>query len=141
MAVSETILTKTAGGVVLNSKGLVLVVNQNNNSWSLPKGHIDPGETVLEAAKREIYEESGVGRLELIKEIGSYERYKIALDGGDDLSELKVITLFLFNTDVKELSPHDPANPEARWVDKDKVANLLTHYKDKEYFESIIANF
>ena len=140
MVVSETILTKTAGGVVLNSQGQVLVVNQNHNSWSLPKGHVDPGETALEAARREIYEESGVGNLELIKELGSYERYKIALDGGDDLTELKVITLFLFNTDVKELNPQDPANPEARWVDKEKVVDLLTHYKDKVFFESIITN-
>ena len=44
---------------------------------------------------------------------------------------------FLFLTDEEELKPVDPGNPEARWVEKDKVADLLTHYKDKEFFLSI----
>ena len=40
-------------GIVLNINKQVLVVNQNHDSWSLPKGHVDPGETAFEAAKRE----------------------------------------------------------------------------------------
>ena len=43
-----------ATGVVVNKKGEVVVVNQNHNSWSLPKGHIEKGEDPLAAAKREI---------------------------------------------------------------------------------------
>jgi len=132
--------TKGAGGVVLNTKGQVLVVNQHGITWSLPKGHIDEGEDELTSAKREIYEESGIpiAKLELIKELGSYERYKISLDGGDDLSEQKTITMFLFKTDQEKLKPIDPENPEARWVEKDKVADILTHRKDKEFFLKVI---
>ena len=130
--------TFTAGGIVLNKDGLVLVVSQNGNSWSLPKGHIDEGEDKLQAAIREIYEESGISELKLIKEFDSYERYRIGLDGGEDKSELKVIFMFLFKTNQEVLKPIDPANPEAVWVKKEKVAELLTHKKDKEFFLSII---
>ncbi len=130
--------TLTAGGVVLNKKGQVLVVNQNNNSWSLPKGHIDPGESDLEAAKREVYEESGISDLKFIKELGRYERYRIGLNDSDDKSELKKIVMFLFTTIQEELKPIDPGNPEARWVEKNKVADLLTHRKDKEFFLSVM---
>ncbi|MBI3591544.1 MAG: NUDIX domain-containing protein [Candidatus Melainabacteria bacterium] len=130
--------TETAGGVVVNEKGLVLVVNQNNNSWSLPKGHVDEGETKLEAAVREIYEESGVRNLEFIKELGNYERFRIGLDGGEDKSELKKIYMFLFKTKQEALKPLDPTNPEARWIKKEKVAELLTHKKDKEFFLSVM---
>jgi 8-oxo-dGTP diphosphatase len=124
--------TRSAGGVVLNGAGEVLIVNQYGVSWSFPKGHIDQGEDALTAAKREIHEESGVSRLEYVGDLGSYERY-----GGKDLKEWKEITLFLFNTDQHELKPIDPNNPEARWVHKDKVLDLLTHPKDKEFFSSI----
>jgi 8-oxo-dGTP pyrophosphatase MutT (NUDIX family) len=130
--------TYSAGGVVLNKDGLVLVVNQNGNSWSLPKGHIDPGEEKLEAAIREIYEESGIKNLDLIKELESYERYRIGMDGGEDRSETKTIYMFLFTTEEEKLEPLDPGNPEARWVEKEKVAELLTHKKDKEFFLKII---
>src|SRR6202047_3758810 len=129
--------TRSAGGVVTNDEGEILVVSQRGTSWSLPKGHIDPGENALVAAKREIYEESGIRDLELIRELGTYERHKIGVDGGDDRSELKVITMFLFRTSEKSLKPVDPDNPEARWVEKGKVVLLLTHEKDKEFFRRV----
>ncbi|MFH1325302.1 MAG: NUDIX domain-containing protein [archaeon] len=130
--------TQSAGGVVVNKEGLFLIVNQNRKSWSLPKGHIDKGESALEAAKREIYEESGVNNLELLEELGSYERYKIALDKKDDFSELKKIFMFLFQTEQSKLSPVDPMNPEARWCRKEEIVNLLTHQKDKDFFLSVV---
>ncbi len=138
MLPKKAAVTQSSGGVVVNPKGLILVVNQNGNSWSLPKGHLDEGESALEAAKREIYEESGVQKLQLIKELGSYERPKISLQGGDDVSEIKRITLFLFKTTQTILRPVDPDNPEARWVEVSDVTDLLTHAKDKEFFLSIV---
>jgi ADP-ribose pyrophosphatase YjhB (NUDIX family) len=129
--------TRSAGGVVTNGEGEVLVVSQHGTSWSLPKGHIDPGESALVAAKREIYEESGIRELEFVRELGTYERHKIGVDGGDDPSELKVITMFLFRTGETSLRPVDAENPEARWVEKSKVAGLLTHEKDKEFFRGV----
>lgn len=131
--------TESAGGVVLNAKNEVLVVSQHGVSWSLPKGHIDPGEDTLAAAKREIYEESGITQLELVKELGFYERHRIGKRADhEDRTELKKMHFFLFRTRQTELKPVDPHNPEARWVPKRRVAELLTHKKDKEFFQSIV---
>jgi len=132
---SNTKKTKSTGGVVVNNNGEVLVVNQWGKSWSLPKGHIDSGEDMISAAKREIYEESGIKEenLEFIKELGNYKRYK----SGNDKSELKHIFMFLFKTNQTDLEPIDPHNPEARWIKKEKVADLLTIQKDKEFFKKI----
>lgn len=127
--------THSAGGIVLSPSGDVLVVNQNGDSWSLPKGHVDPDETPKEAAVREIAEESGITQLTLVRELETYERYLIGIDGQDDTSERKSITMFLFRTDQVQLAPTDPHNPEARWVKPDAVADLLTHPKDKAFFE------
>jgi ADP-ribose pyrophosphatase YjhB (NUDIX family) len=129
--------TRSAGGVVINDDGDVLVVSQRGTSWSLPKGHIDDGESAVVAARREIYEETGIRDLELIRELGTYERYKIGVDGGDDRSEMKEITMFLFRTSEKSLRPVDPDNPEAKWVERSKVAPLLTHERDKQFFRGV----
>ena len=134
----ETKQTQTGGGVVVNKDGLILVVSQRNNyTWSLPKGHVEDGENAIDAAKREIYEESGINELEYLSDLGSYQRYKMGREQEDDTSEMKTIHMFLFKTEQTELKPIDPENPEARWVEKDKVADLLTHSKDKEFFLSI----
>ncbi len=129
--------TKSAGGVVMNTKGEVLVVSQHGTSWSLPKGHLEEGESAMAAALREIQEESGVSQLEFVREFGSYQRPKIGKFGGDDESEMKTITMFLFKTNETSLKPIDSENPEARWVKVEDVSNLLTHPKDKEFFERV----
>ena len=50
---------------------------------------------------------------------------------------MKNIYMFLFSTEQEVLHPRDPENPEARWIDKKKVARMLTHKKDKEFFLKI----
>ncbi len=130
--------TESAGGVVVNADGKVLVVNQHGDSWSLPKGHIEHGEDAMNAAMREISEERGIKTLTLVKVLPSYKRFRIALGGGEDTSEQKTIHMFLFRTEEETLLPTDPENPEARWVEKSKVSDLLTHQKDKDFFHKIL---
>ena len=132
------IQTESAGGVVLNGAGQVLVVNQKGTSWSLPKGHVEEGEDALAAARREIFEEAGVSQLEYAGECGRYTRYKLGPDGGEDTSELKTIHMFLFTTKQAVLSPTDGDNPEARWVEREEAAGFLTHPKDREFFLSVL---
>lgn len=129
-----------AGGVVVGLDNKIVVVNQNGNSWSLPKGSLETGEDELAGAKREIYEETGIQpeKLKLIKKLGSYKRYSLGKNGQEeDKSVMGVRHFYLFITKQTELCPLDPENPVALWVNKDDVANLLTHPKDKEFFESI----
>jgi 8-oxo-dGTP pyrophosphatase MutT (NUDIX family) len=126
--------TESAGGIVINKRGLVLVVSQHGTSWSLPKGHIEAGEDRMAAARREIYEETGISELEIVDELGSYERYKLSQTGGEDRSELKTIHMFLFKTEQDALAPIDPENPEALWINSAEVASLLTHPKDREFY-------
>lgn len=131
-------VTESAGGIVVNSLNEIAVVSQRGDSWSLPKGHVDPGETPREAAEREVREETGIVQLVFARELGVYERYKIGKEGnGEDQSELKRIHMFLFRTTQQALAPEDSMNPEARWVPIEKVAELLTHSKDKEFFEGV----
>ncbi len=124
----------SAGGLVL-SRGRVLVVRQLHNTWSLPKGHLEPGETPLEAAKREILEESGIRTLTFIRPLGSYTRYQIGLDGKDDMSKKKHIIMFLFTTTQTKLRPQDPATPEAVWLPPAKAVARLTHPKDRAFLK------
>lgn len=131
-----------AGGVVLNANSEVAVVQQGDGiskSFSLPKGHIEEGETPLDAARREITEETGLEKLTLIKKLGTYQRHPIAKDARFEKKDtLNSYTFFLFTTLDEILKPRDPENPQAVWMKKEDVVNTLTHPKDKEFFLSII---
>lgn len=110
---------------------------KGNLTWSLPKGHQDEGEELIDTAKREIYEETGLKDITFLSEFGFYERFRTSFGGGNDESELKKIYMYYFTTTENDLNPIDDFNPEARWVTIDKVAELLTHEKDKEFFNGV----
>lgn len=131
-------MIQIAGGIVCNPALGIVVVNQNNDSWSFPKGHLEIGETPLDAAIREIEEEASIPKekLRLIRPLLTYERSQIKL-ALEQPTEMRHITLYLFQTDCIDLSPRDVENPEARWVHIDEVSSLLTHPKDKEFYSTI----
>ena len=130
-------VTVSTGGVVINEQRMILVVNQNGTSWSLPKGHVNLGEGPLQAAIREIMEEAGISDLHFLCPLGAYGRFKLGKNTGEDKQEWKVLLFFLFKTKQNELNPKDPHHPQARWVHPDEVEALLTHPKDKAFYKSI----
>lgn len=57
-----------AGGLVFNEKDQLLLILRQGK-WDLPKGKVDKGETVEEAAVREVKEECGIEKLEILEPI------------------------------------------------------------------------
>jgi len=134
-------MRESAGGIIKGPDGRVILVQQNGVSWSFPKGGVEEGETQLEAAIREITEETGLTEIECIRELGSYERYSIGKDGVGENKEwgLQKKTLFLFITHEQEL-PHRNPDEEitgVRWASLDEAYELLTHPRDKEFLKSV----
>ncbi len=130
---------ESAGGVIVGPDGRVVVVEQNGNSWSFPKGGVETGETARQAAEREIYEESGVTELTYVADLGSYERYSLGKDGKEEQIDQGLVkrTYFLYTTAQTELMPHDPESTQARFATIEEAIVLLTHPKDKEFLASV----
>ncbi len=61
-------LIKAAGGVVKNENEEILMIFRRAK-WDLPKGKLDEGETIEQCAKREVQEETGLKKLQIIKPI------------------------------------------------------------------------
>src|SRR5215831_5828190 len=66
----------SAGGAVIDDRGRIALVRQRDRRgrwrWTLPKGRMDPGETVEVTALREVYEESGL-RARILRPITLHE--------------------------------------------------------------------
>ena len=63
-----SIIIQAGGGVIKNEKNQVLLIYRRKK-WDLPKGKLDPGETLEECAIREVKEETGLQSVELIKKL------------------------------------------------------------------------
>ncbi len=129
----------SSGGIVLGPDGRLVIVEQHGNSWSFPKGGLEEGESELEAAVREIREETGISELSCVRALGSYDRYSIGKDGKSEMTELglRTRTFFLFRTPQTALTPEDGEVTEARWTTVEEALTLLTHPADRAFLESV----
>ena len=80
-SIQEIVREPTAGGVIFrrNQKNEVeiLLIQDSKDRWTIPKGHIEEGETAQETAKREIGEEAGLHNVEIIGWLGKINfRYR-----------------------------------------------------------------
>jgi len=130
-------LVLAAGGVVVDRRAgeeRVLVVHRPAyDDWSLPKGHVDSGESPAAAAVREVTEETGV-EVRIIRELDPTE-YPIG-------SRMKQVRWFLMERTPDTADPAertaDEEVDEAAWWDADVAVRLLTHPADRELVLSAI---
>ena len=101
---------------------------------ALPKGHIDPGETALQAAEREVREETGVV-VELIRELGEV-RYWYRRDGR---TIGKTVAFYLFEYEGGDVSDHDDEVEDVRWVGLEEAQRTLTYDGERKVVERAIA--
>jgi diadenosine hexaphosphate hydrolase (ATP-forming) len=125
-------IVEGAGGVVFNKAGLVLVLGHRNGTWVFPKGHIDPGETHIVAAIREVEEESGVLSICLDERITYQTRYK------NVRKEERVITWFLLTSNAEDVILREATFPKGGFYSKEKVHKKLTFDEDKALLEFMI---
>jgi 8-oxo-dGTP pyrophosphatase MutT (NUDIX family) len=116
----------SAGGLVLDAGLAVPVIARRGRRgdlrWSLPKGHIEPGESAAQAAVREITEETGiVGRI--LREIGSIDFYFIA----DRRRVHKTVHHFLLEYVAGELCADDHEVAVVEWVPLEGLPNRLAY--------------
>lgn len=73
--IQEIVREPTSGGIVFrltkDKKDIeVLLIQDSKNRWTIPKGHIEPGETAKQTAIREIGEEAGLHHLQVLTWLG-----------------------------------------------------------------------
>jgi ADP-ribose pyrophosphatase YjhB (NUDIX family) len=129
-SISERETDFSAGGLVVRGDEVVVIVPahsaMHHEVLALPKGHPDPGETPLQAAAREVREETGV-EVEPIRQLGeidyTYER------AGREV--YKRVAFYLFAYRGGELS-HDHEIADVLWMPLEEAARTLTHAGERE---------
>jgi 8-oxo-dGTP pyrophosphatase MutT (NUDIX family) len=122
---------RAAGGIVhRDGEGgieVLIVHRPKYQDWSLPKGKLDPGESLEEAALREVQEETG-WRCRLGDHVGKNE-YR------DRHGRSKRVDWWLMEPLDGRFEPNKEVD-EIRWVPVDRARELLTHDDDYRMIEA-----
>jgi len=129
----------SAGGVVLRGEEVAVIVPKRRAAdgkrvLALPKGHVDPGETALEAAEREVREEAGVIG-EPVRQLGE-ARYQYRRDGRQIE---KTVSFYLFRYLKGSIEDHDDEVEEASWLPLAEAQRKLTYEAEREIVRSALA--
>ncbi len=111
-----------AGGLVERSDDKFLFIYRNNR-WDLPKGGIEKKELIIEAAQREVKEETGLAYLIVINKIG--ETYHIFKKGKN--FRLKRTYWFKMKSDYQgELFPQEEEGiTSVEWINKKRIPEIF----------------
>jgi 8-oxo-dGTP pyrophosphatase MutT (NUDIX family) len=127
----------SAGAIILREVDGELKValaqrKRKTKTWVIPKGHVEPGETIEQAALREIYEEAGLHDVQLIKYLGSLLRE--STKNGDCIQ--KTIHYYLaYALDGKNpLPPTDKGFTEPGWFTPRQAIKLLPYKEEQVFF-------
>lgn len=101
--------------------------------WSMPKGHVETGETVEQTAMREIAEETGI-RGEVLASLGSIDYWFVS----DGRRIHKTVHHFLLRYQGGELSDEDYEVAEVEWVPLDELPRRLA-YADERKLAAVAA--
>ncbi len=123
----------SAGGVVYKREGMrlkiCLVSKKNGRIWALPKGRLDEGETTVQAAHREILEETGhetnVGAL--IDEI----HYYFFLNENQTYYH-KTVTFFVMKIIQEHVQPRDQEADDVAWFEFPEALRKLSYLNEKK---------
>lgn len=117
----------SAGAIIIKMEEkniLILLVEHKNSTYVFPKGHVKRGETLKQAAKREVLEEVGLN-IKVGKRLGKIIR------GSSDKRTTKEIIMFL---GTPKNYCHSPNTEEKyKWFTFKKAIKVLRYEEDLEF--------
>jgi putative (di)nucleoside polyphosphate hydrolase len=139
------------GVMLLNRRGEVFVgkrIDQTVEGWQMPQGGIDKGETPRQAALRELLEEVGTDKAEVIAEMDDWVTYDlpphlvgVAFKGKYRGQRQKWFALRFTGQDRDiDLTAHDPEFSAFQWVSLEALPDLIVPFK-RETYRAVIAAF
>ncbi|MBM7665999.1 8-oxo-dGTP diphosphatase [Solibacillus kalamii] len=123
-----------ASAIIIKDNRVLMIRTIDSNSWSIPSGGVEDGETVEEACIREVAEETGY-EVKIVKELHTKKTI---------VKEYKVTTqYFLCEITGGDIQYKDPDEEieEISWMNRNEISKLIyTYPEDQEVIEQLLSS-
>ena len=142
--ISKLPLRIGVGIILLNHENNVFVgkrIDNPKNSWQMPQGGVDENENFLQAAKRELEEETSIKSVKLIKELDGWFKYDLPnyllgkIWGGKYRGQKQkwFVMKFLGKNDEINVKTQNPEFFDWKWIKPSKLPGIAVHFKSDIY--------
>ncbi len=118
-------------GTIIIENNKVLLIQQTDNAWGFPKGHIENNETEQETAIRETKEETN-----LDVEIISNKKYIINYKINNEID--KEVIFFLAKKTSDKIKKQDEEIKNIKWVDLNQAFDIITYENTKDLYKEVL---
>ena len=136
------------GAIVLNKKNLVFVGKRKDNpidKWQMPQGGVNKNESLQNAMKRELYEETSIKNIKILKELDIWFEYELPKELLGIIWKGKYrgqkqkwfINRFIGDDNEINVNTKSPEFIEWKWIEMNKLPEVIVDFK-KEIYKSIL---
>ncbi len=139
------------GIMLINAKKHVFVarrIDTTSEAWQMPQGGIDPGESPVQAALRELGEETGTDKAEILRESAGWYEYDLpdhlipVIWGGRFRGQRqKWFALRFTGTDADiDINTEHPEFSEWQWTEIKNLPGLIVPFK-RDLYQALVDEF
>ena len=136
------------GVIVLNNENKIFVGKRKDNpvdKWQMPQGGVDKNENLLAAMKRELYEETSIKNIKILKELDEWLEYELPKNllgiiwKGKFRGQKQKWFVVRFTGEESEinLKTEHPEFIEWKWVEMDELPKIIVDFK-KDVYEKLL---
>lgn len=120
----DKVLLTFAGGILSDDEGRVLLqLRGDKKTWAIPGGSMELGESTLDTAKREFFEETGI-QVEAVRFLNVYSNFEEVYPNGDKVQTIVMIYEFKALEDFDISDFHNEETLRLRFFSKEEIAEL-----------------
>ena len=133
----------SAGGIVYRQSGNIFeiaFIKDQNNKWTFAKGHIEPGESNSDAARREVQEEMGLSKIKEKAFLGAVDFwFKDQYNTPGALIKKRVYYFLFLNLTAEEGQPQKEEKiSEVKWVPIETASQVLDYVNTKKILKKAV---
>ena len=134
------------GIIILNKQNKVFVAKRRDNpinKWQMPQGGLDANEDYISAMKRELYEETSIKSIKVLKQLEGFFEYELPNNLIGIIWKGKYrgqkqkwfITKFIGEEKEINLKTQNPEFIEWKWVTPEELPNVIVDFKKNMYLK------